>query len=99
MLPNLLAQQSTNPTSDAVESEMTKISNHARRAIGVPNGIGWVPVSFPLATLLRLSLAHPDPFDSGRWRTREISDPSVIWPAAQVLEQSTQQFERTVLSK
>jgi hypothetical protein len=39
MLPNLLAQQSTNPTSDAVETEMTKISNHARRAIGVPNGI------------------------------------------------------------
>ena len=43
MLPNLLAQRSTNPTRHAVESEMTKISNQARRAIGVPNGIGPVP--------------------------------------------------------
>jgi hypothetical protein len=44
MLPNLLAQRSTNPTRHAVESEMTKIENQARRAISVPNGIGMVPI-------------------------------------------------------
>jgi len=47
MLPNFLAQGSTNPTRHPVESEMTKIENQARREIGVPNGIGCVPFAFP----------------------------------------------------
>ena len=36
---------------------------------------------------------------AGRWRTLQISKPGVIWPAAQFLDQSMQEFERTVLSK
>ena len=51
MLPNLLAQQATNPTRHDVESEMTNISNHARRAIGVLNGIGLHP--FPIVLHFR----------------------------------------------
>ena len=56
MLPNLLARRSTNPTSDAVEPEMTKIYNQARRAIGVPNGIGCVPFSFPNDCEMRIEI-------------------------------------------
>ena len=36
---------------------------------------------------------------AGRWRTLQISKPGVIWPAAQFLDRSMQEFERTVLSK
>lgn len=36
---------------------------------------------------------------AGRWRTLQISKPGVTWPAAQYLDKSMQEFERTVLSK
>jgi cell filamentation protein len=36
---------------------------------------------------------------AGRWRTLQISKPNVVWPAAQFLDQSMQDFERKVLAK
>ena len=36
---------------------------------------------------------------AGRWRTLQISKGTTVWPAAQFLEQSMIDFERTVLSR
>lgn len=36
---------------------------------------------------------------AGRWRRVQISKPGAIWPAAQFLDQSMEEFERSVLDK
>lgn len=64
--------------------------------------LGEVRIDTPLTCDL-LKYIHQqifgDLFDwAGRWRTLQISKPGVIWPAAQFLDQSMQQFERTILA-
>jgi cell filamentation protein len=36
---------------------------------------------------------------AGRWRTIQISKPGAIWPAAQFLDQSMKEFERSLLNR